>query len=83
MYVIEQFGPERVMLESDFPIDRASFSYRAIWNAHKRITSEFSPDERAQMFAENAQRIYHLDLAPAEVAHAVARPGTSIERFPL
>lgn len=79
-FVIEQFGPERVMLESNFPIDRSSFSYLAIWNAHKRITAEFSPSERAQMFSENAMRIYHLDAAPLEVQQAVARNDSAIER---
>lgn len=80
MFVIEQFGPERVMLESDFPIDKSSFPYRTIWNAHKRITADFSPSERAQMFSENAMRIYHLDAAPLEVQQAVARGGSAIER---
>ncbi|MFC1952321.1 amidohydrolase family protein [Chloroflexota bacterium] len=57
---IEKFGVNRCMFESNFPVDKLSYSYTVIWNAFKRITKDFSPDERAALFYDNAIRIYRL-----------------------
>ena len=57
---IEAFGPDRCMFESNFPVDKQSFSYDALWNAFKLIVSEYSDDERAQLFAGTARRVYKL-----------------------
>src|ERR1700751_5294799 len=35
---ITAFGPKRAMFESNFPVDKGSCSYMALWNAFKRIT---------------------------------------------
>ena len=58
---IELFGPTRCMFESNFPVDKAMYSYRTLWNAFKRVTDGFSADERGALFAGTAQRIYGLD----------------------
>jgi L-fuconolactonase len=58
---IELFGPERCMFESNFPVDKQSFSYDALWNAFKLLTAEVSGDERALLFSGTARRIYKLD----------------------
>ena len=63
-HAIERFGPERCMFESNFPVDRLSLPYDTLWNAFKTMTVEFSSDERAELFAGTAQRVYGLDLAP-------------------
>ena len=60
LYAIEQFGPERCMFESNFPVDKQSLSYRTLWNAFKKIAAGFSPDEKAAMFRGTAMRIYGL-----------------------
>lgn len=60
MACIEKFGTERCMFESNFPVDRISYSYTVIWNAFKRITRGFSPEERANLFHDTAARIYRL-----------------------
>ena len=60
LHAIEQFGPQRCMFESNFPIDRFSLSYRTFWNAAKKLTAGFSADERAAMFAGTARRVYRL-----------------------
>ena len=60
LYTIEQFGPERCMFESNFPVDKQSLSYRTLWNAFKKIAAGFSPDEKAAMFRGTAMRIYRL-----------------------
>ncbi|MCH9672972.1 MAG: amidohydrolase [Gammaproteobacteria bacterium] len=59
---IEAFGPERSMFESNFPVDKGSCSYVALWNAFKRICQGASADEKAQLFQQTATRVYRLDL---------------------
>jgi L-fuconolactonase len=58
---IEQFGVQRCMFESNFPVDRASCSYTVLWNAFKRLTSGYSQAERSALFHDTAIRIYRLD----------------------
>ncbi len=62
LHTIEQFGPERCMFESNFPVDKASCSYPVLWNAFKRIASGFPEDEKQAMFHDTATRIYRLAL---------------------
>ena len=57
---IEEFGPNRCMFESNFPVDKVSFSYDVLWNAFKRMTKNFSPTERAALFHDTAARVYRL-----------------------
>ena len=60
-YCIEQFGPDRCMFESNFPVDKASFSYKVMYNAFKRLTAGYSAGERADMFHDTAVRVYRID----------------------
>jgi predicted TIM-barrel fold metal-dependent hydrolase len=60
LHTIEQFGPERCMFESNFPVDRFSLSYRTVWNAFKKLVGEFSVDERDAMLRGTAARVYRL-----------------------
>lgn len=48
------------MFESNFPVDKVSGSYGVLWNAFKRISEDFSPDERAALFHDTAARVYRL-----------------------
>jgi len=57
---IELFGAERCMFESNFPVDRASCSYTVLWNAFKRLSTDYSPDERSALFHDTAVRVYRL-----------------------
>jgi L-fuconolactonase len=59
-YAIDQFGVERCMFESNFPVDKLSSSYTVLWNAFKRIASGCSPTEKAQLFHDTAARVYRL-----------------------
>lgn len=59
---IELFGVSRCMFESNFPVDKQSCSYRALWNAFKRITKEFSSDEKAALFSKTAAKAYRLEI---------------------
>jgi predicted TIM-barrel fold metal-dependent hydrolase len=57
---VEAFGPERCMFESNFPVDKVSCSYTALWNAFKRLTARWSADERRLVFCDVAVRTYRL-----------------------
>ena len=57
---IEEFGPERCMFESNFPVDRQSCSYLVLWNSFKKLVKDASPDEKASLFHDTATRIYRL-----------------------
>jgi len=59
-YCIEKFGPERSMFESNFPVDKVSYSYNVLYNAFKRLSSGYSPSERAALFHDTATRIYRI-----------------------
>jgi predicted TIM-barrel fold metal-dependent hydrolase len=58
---IEAFGPDRGMLESNFPVDGVSCSYAALWNAFKRVTKGASAAEKAALYRDTARRFYRLD----------------------
>jgi len=58
---IEFFGPARCMFESNFPVDRQSCGYAELWNAFKRITRSFGPDERRSLFSGTAARFYRIE----------------------
>ena len=60
-YCIEQFGPNRCMFESNFPVDKVSYSYNILYNAFKRLSKGYSTSERADMFHDTAVRIYRVD----------------------
>ena len=59
-YCIEQFGPSRSMFESNFPVDKVSFSYTVMYNAFKRFSKGYAAAERAAMFHDTATRVYRL-----------------------
>jgi len=61
-YVIDQFGPDRCMFESNFPPDKLSFSYNVMYNAFKRMSQSYSTTERAAMFHDTAIRVYRIDV---------------------
>ncbi len=62
---IEAFGPDRCLMESNFPVDKQTCSYGVLWNAMKRITRNFSPGEKAAMYWGTAARVYRLDIPAA------------------
>ena len=57
---IEAFGTDRCMFESNFPVDKASCTYAALWNAFKRLSSGASPAEKAALFRDTAERFYRV-----------------------
>ncbi|MBZ5609711.1 MAG: amidohydrolase family protein [Acidobacteriia bacterium] len=57
---ITAFGPSRSMFESNFPVDKVSYSYPVFWNACKLLAKGASNTEKADLFAETAARFYRL-----------------------
>jgi L-fuconolactonase len=62
--VIELFGAQRCMFESNFPVDRGAAGYGVIWNAFKRLTAEMSAEHRSMLFHDTAARVYRLQNVP-------------------
>jgi L-fuconolactonase len=61
LWAIEQFGAERCMFESNFPVDRQSCSYHVLWNAFKKLAKDFSASEQEALFLSTAHRVYRLE----------------------
>ena len=59
-FIIDLFGPDRCMFESNFPVDGETVSYGVLWNAFKKMTTGYSPTERASLFAGTAREVYKI-----------------------
>ena len=60
-HCIEQFGPERCMFESNYPVDKISYSYNVLFNAFKRLAKSYSATDRANLFHGTAARVYNIN----------------------
>lgn len=58
---IEQFGPERCMFQSNFPVDKCALSYAVLWNAFKKIAAGYTEAEKDLLFRGTATRVYQLE----------------------
>ena len=67
LHCIESFGPERCMFESNFPMDRASCSYRVLWNTFKKLVADFSDTEQQALFYSTAASVYRLQRADSRI----------------
>lgn len=63
LHCIEQFGADRCMFESNFPVDKASCSYTVLWNAFKRVAADLGEAARAALFRDTARRVYRTAAA--------------------
>ena len=59
-HMIDCFGPDRCMFESNFPVDKVSCSYRVLWNSFKRLAQGFSASDKAALFHDTAVRVYNV-----------------------
>ena len=57
---LETFGAGRVMLASNFPVDRLFGTFAGFCAAYRSILAGSSEAQRAQLFARNAERIYRI-----------------------
>ena len=59
-HMIECFGVERCMFESNFPVDKMSASYVVVWNAFKKMTAGCNAAERQALFHDTAALTYRI-----------------------
>jgi L-fuconolactonase len=59
---IENFGANRCMFESNFPVDKGACSYPVLFNAFKRLATGASASEKADLFAGTASRFYRVGM---------------------
>ncbi|MDA3039591.1 MAG: amidohydrolase family protein [Actinomycetota bacterium] len=59
-FIIDLFGPDRCMFESNFPVDKTGIDYPVLWNAFKRIADGYDQTERAALFAGAARAAYRI-----------------------
>jgi L-fuconolactonase len=57
---VDAFGPDRCMFESNFPVDKATATYRITWNTFKRLAASFTAEEKAKLFSGTAITAYRL-----------------------
>jgi len=60
MDTIDRFGVGRCMFASNFPVDSLFGSYKKLYGAFNTIVSEFSDQQRNQLFHDNAAHFYRL-----------------------
>ena len=58
LHMIDCFGVDRCMFESNFPVDKVSCSYNVLWNSFKLLAAGFSASEKAALFHDTAVRVY-------------------------
>jgi len=58
--LIEMFGPERCMFESNFPVEKMGTSWVTLWNAFKRIAAGATAEAKQALFHGTARRAYRL-----------------------
>ena len=60
-FAIQQFGAERCMFESNFPVDKCALSYTVLWNAFKKMAADYSTAERNALFYDTAAEVYKIE----------------------
>ena len=58
--VVEQFGYDRLMFGSDWPVCLLAGTYRQVWNAAHTTVGPLSEEEHANVFGRNAATFYNL-----------------------
>jgi predicted TIM-barrel fold metal-dependent hydrolase len=61
---IEEFGAERSLFGSNWPVDRLFSSYTDVVSAYREIVAELSSAEQDALLAGNARRIFRLPENP-------------------
>jgi predicted TIM-barrel fold metal-dependent hydrolase len=54
------FGVERCMFASNFPVDSLCADYDTIFDGFHRSVDDFSAEDQARLFHENARRLYRI-----------------------
>ena len=62
-HCLEQFGPQRMMLGSDWPVSLLNGDYRGVWAAQMDTLTALSAEDRAQVTWKTANSFYRLGLS--------------------
>jgi predicted TIM-barrel fold metal-dependent hydrolase len=57
---IDEFGPERCMFGSNFPVDKLHKTYDEIWQSYEEVASQYSESEQQWLFSDSAESFYRL-----------------------
>lgn len=60
-FTIDTFGPARAMFASNFPVDGLCGSFETIYSGFESATADYGSEERCQLFAGTAARLYRLE----------------------
>jgi len=60
--IIANFGTDRCLFASNFPVDKVSSSYSVLFNAFKKVCQRLEIDDegKKEMFAGNAKKLYKI-----------------------
>ncbi|MER7688921.1 amidohydrolase family protein [Streptomyces sp. NPDC097610] len=58
--VIDAFGPQRLMFGSDWPVSTLAAGYDEVIRGARELTAGLGPDERAEVWAGTARRVYRM-----------------------
>lgn len=60
-HAIEQFGPERCMFASNFPVDRVSLTWATVYESFDQLTMNRSDVDRDALFRGTASSFYRFE----------------------
>jgi len=60
-YVLDVFGPERMMFGSDYPVCLLAAPYERVLNSFFELLKELNDADRNRIFAQNAIDFYRLN----------------------
>lgn len=58
--IVELFGPDRCMFESNYPVDRQTLPYPVLWNAFQILAEQYDGAEQDSLFRATAARVYRI-----------------------
>mmetsp|Transcript_19171 Transcript_19171/g.50451 ORF Transcript_19171/g.50451 Transcript_19171/m.50451 type:complete len:92 (+) Transcript_19171:3-278(+) len=60
LFVVETFGVDRCIMESNFAMDKVSCSYTVLFNALKKVVRSYTQEDKRKLFELNAKRAYRI-----------------------
>lgn len=60
--VLDAFGPNRIMLGSDWPVCTAAAEYEQVMEIAADFIQQLSPDEQKDVWSQNPTRIYDISM---------------------
>lgn len=61
--VLEQFGAERCMIGSNFPVDSLTSGYADIWQAYENLLGRLGPDALSKVFHGTCSKFYSISVS--------------------